>query len=46
MRTYALLGVEHILGGADHLLFVLALILITRGGWKLVSAWPLSETSA
>lgn len=35
-RTYIVLGVEHILSGADHLLFVLALILITRGGWKLV----------
>jgi hydrogenase/urease accessory protein HupE len=30
------LGVEHILSGVDHLLFVLALILITRGGWTLV----------
>ena len=30
------LGVEHILGGIDHLLFVLALLIITRGGWKLV----------
>src|SRR4029078_6800322 len=29
-------GVEHILSGVDHLLFVLALILITRGGWPLV----------
>src|SRR4029078_4061218 len=29
-------GVEHILSGVDHLLFVLALILITRGGWTLV----------
>ena len=35
-RTYTLLGVEHILSGIDHLLFVLALIIITRGGWKLV----------
>ena len=35
-RTYAVLGVEHILSGIDHLLFVLALIIITRGGWKLV----------
>jgi len=35
-RTYAVLGVEHILSGIDHLLFVLALILITRGGWTLV----------
>jgi hydrogenase/urease accessory protein HupE len=35
-RTYSVLGVEHILSGIDHLLFVLALILITRGGWTLV----------
>lgn len=34
--TYAALGVEHILTGIDHLLFVLALLLLTRGGWKLV----------
>lgn len=35
-RTYTVLGVEHILSGVDHLLFVLALLIITRGGWKLV----------
>jgi len=35
-RTYTVLGIEHILTGVDHLLFVLALIIITRGGWKLV----------
>ena len=35
-RTYTVLGVEHILSGIDHLLFVLALIIITSGGWKLV----------
>src|SRR3954454_2562084 len=35
-RTYSLLGVEHILTGIDHLLFVLALLIITGGGWKLV----------
>lgn len=35
-RTYVVLGVEHILTGVDHLLFVLALLIITRGGWKLV----------
>ena len=35
-RTYTVLGVEHILSGVDHLLFVLALILITGGGWRLV----------
>ncbi len=36
-RTYAVLGVEHILTGIDHLLFVLALIIITKGGWRLVT---------
>ena len=35
-RTYTVLGVEHILSGIDHLLFVLALIIITGGGWKIV----------
>jgi len=28
MRTYALLGVEHILSGFDHLLFVLSLLML------------------
>lgn len=36
VNVYTRLGVEHILTGIDHLLFVLALIIITRGGWKLV----------
>jgi len=31
--TYLALGVEHILGGIDHLLFVLALLLVVKG-WK------------
>ena len=35
--VYLMLGVEHILTGMDHLLFVLALLIITRGGWKLVT---------
>ena len=34
--VYFKLGVEHILTGVDHLLFVLALLIITGGGWKLV----------
>jgi hydrogenase/urease accessory protein HupE len=34
--TYGRLGIEHILTGIDHLLFILALIIITNGGWKLV----------
>lgn len=36
VRSYSLLGIEHILTGIDHLLFVLALLIITQGGWKLV----------
>jgi hydrogenase/urease accessory protein HupE len=35
-RAYFLLGVEHILGGIDHLLFVLALMLLIREPWMLV----------
>jgi hydrogenase/urease accessory protein HupE len=35
-RTYLDLGVEHILFGFDHLLFVLALIILTQGAWRLV----------
>ena len=45
--VYLTLGVEHILTGIDHLLFVLALLLITRGSWKLVktvSAFTLSHS--
>lgn len=34
--TYLTLGVEHILTGIDHLLFVLALLLLTKGTWRLV----------
>ena len=34
--VYLELGIEHILTGVDHLLFVLALLIITGGGWKLV----------
>ena len=30
-----MLGVEHILGGVDHLLFVLALLLIVSGGKRI-----------
>jgi hydrogenase/urease accessory protein HupE len=45
--VYLKLGVEHILTGIDHLLFVLALLIITRGGWKLVktvTAFTLSHS--
>ncbi len=37
VRTYTVLGVEHILLGIDHLLFVLALLLLVRGVGKLVA---------
>jgi hydrogenase/urease accessory protein HupE len=36
-RSYLVLGVEHILGGVDHLLFVLALLLIVRGVKRIVA---------
>lgn len=35
--TYLVLGAEHILSGADHLLFVLALLMIV-GGWRKLVA--------
>jgi len=35
--SYLVLGVEHILGGLDHLLFVLALLLIVRGSTRIVA---------
>jgi len=37
VRTYLVLGVEHILLGIDHLLFVLALLLLVRGAGRLVA---------
>ena len=36
ISTYAILGVEHILFGFDHLLFVLALLIISVGFKKLL----------
>jgi len=36
MKTYTVLGIEHIWFGIDHLLFVLALIIITNGAWKII----------
>lgn len=35
VQTYTVLGIEHILGGVDHLLFVLALLLLVGGGRRL-----------
>lgn len=37
VRTYLLLGVEHILLGIDHLLFVLALLLLVKGVRRLIA---------
>lgn len=34
--TYLNVGIDHILLGVDHLLFVLGLIFIVGGGWRLV----------
>ncbi|NMM48282.1 HupE/UreJ family protein [Flammeovirgaceae bacterium KN852] len=36
IKNYTVLGVEHIWFGIDHLLFVLALIIITKGFKKIV----------
>lgn len=36
--TYLVLGFEHILEGMDHLLFVLALMLLIRNRWRLLGA--------
>jgi len=36
IRVYTALGIEHILLGVDHLLFVFALLLIVRGWRRLV----------
>jgi hydrogenase/urease accessory protein HupE len=35
-RTYLMLGIEHIGFGIDHLLFVLALLIITNGTMRLI----------
>jgi len=37
MGDYFRLGVEHILGGADHLLFVLALLILVEGTRQLIA---------
>ncbi len=37
-KTYFRLGIEHILAGFDHLLFVLSLVLLIRGGWQIARA--------
>lgn len=36
VKTYFTLGVKHILGGIDHLLFVLALLILVEGRRRLI----------
>lgn len=36
-RTYFVTGVEHILTGYDHLLFVLGLVLLLNGAWRIAA---------
>ena len=46
-QTYLVLGVEHIVGGVDHLLFVLALMLIVPNGlllFKTITAFTLAHS--
>lgn len=46
-KTYFVLGVEHILLGFDHLLFVVSLVLLISGGWtvvKTVTAFTLAHS--
>ena len=42
--TYTVLGVEHILGGIDHLLFVLALLLVVHGTRRIF--WTVTAFTA
>ena len=47
LRRYGALGVWHILTGLDHLAFVLGLLLLVRGWWRLIetiSAFTLAHT--
>ncbi len=37
VRTYTILGIEHILTGFDHLLFVLALVILVKGLRRLIA---------
>lgn len=46
-QTYFLLGVDHILSGFDHLLFVLALVLLIHDRWtllKTITAFTLAHS--
>jgi hydrogenase/urease accessory protein HupE len=47
MGTYVVEGMRHILFGADHLLFVLGLLLIVKDGWmlaKTITAFTLAHS--
>ena len=47
VRTYFVLGVEHILLGVDHLLFVLALLLLVKGWGRIagtITAFTIAHT--
>jgi hydrogenase/urease accessory protein HupE len=37
VQTYTALGIEHILTGFDHLLFVLALVILVKGVRRLIA---------
>jgi hydrogenase/urease accessory protein HupE len=46
-RSYFVTGIEHILFGYDHLLFVIALVLLLRRGWivaKAVTAFTVAHS--
>lgn len=46
-KTYFVLGIEHILAGYDHLLFVVSLVLLIVGGWqvaKTVTAFTVAHS--
>lgn len=45
--SYFVIGIEHIVFGPDHLLFVLCLVLLIRGGWniaKTVTAFTIAHS--
>ncbi|MEH6715011.1 HupE/UreJ family protein [Parasphingorhabdus flavimaris] len=45
--TYTIIGIEHIVLGFDHLFFVLALVLLLKGGWlvaKTVTAFTVAHS--
>ena len=47
VRTYFILGVDHILSGFDHLLFVFALVLLIPNPWmlaKTITAFTLAHS--